>query len=85
VYQQDIFVGCGLRLDEVSGFGDPVVKKLLVNESVLLGRENVLANRQVVRVGVNELETQHSQVEPSRTLRNRTIGAQLTTGVVPIG
>ena len=59
VDQQNVQVGRGLRFEKIAGLGDAGRDQPIVNATVFFGREDVVADGQVVSVAVDELERQH--------------------------
>ncbi len=59
VYEQDVLVGSRLGFQEVRGLGNAACEQTVVDEPVLLGREDVSPDGQVVAVAVDELEEEH--------------------------
>ena len=59
VHQQDVLIGCRLRLEKIARLRDAVGDQTVMNAPVLFSREDVLADRQVIIVAVDELEREH--------------------------
>jgi hypothetical protein len=59
VDQPDVIVGCRLRLYKIVHVRDAGAQQILVDHPVFLGRKNVFADRQVIRVTVDKPEGQH--------------------------
>ena len=59
VDQQNVLVGGGLRFQEIRVVGDAADDQLVADAAVFLGREDVLPDREVIGVTVDELEGEH--------------------------
>jgi hypothetical protein len=60
VNTQDIVIGGGLWLDEIGRLGEALGDQAIVNETVLTGGEDVIAEIEIVTRVVNELEPEHA-------------------------
>jgi len=63
VNQGDIVVGSGGGLDQVVGSRDPLAQQSLLDQPVFYGWEHVIAEVQIVLVGVNELHSGSSRLQ----------------------
>ena len=59
VHEKNVEVGRGCRFQEVGGVGDAGRNQAVVNAPVFLGREDVVADGQVIGVAVDEFEGEH--------------------------
>jgi hypothetical protein len=60
VDEEDVLIGCGLRFEEVIRVGDASGDEAVADAAIFFGREDVVADGEVVRVAVDELEGEHS-------------------------
>jgi len=59
VDEEDVFVLGGLGCEKVIGLGGFRFQQTLADAAVFLGREDVLANGQVIAVAIDEFEREH--------------------------
>ena len=60
MHEQDVLIGSWFRFQKVVGFGDPARQQAFADFPVFLCREDMLADRQIVAVAVDQLEGKHA-------------------------
>ena len=81
VYEQNVLIGGGLRLEKIRRLGDARGDQAIANAAIFFGGEDMRADREVVGVAVDELEGQHERALRSyRRLNSDTLDVILNGG-----
>lgn len=59
MYQKNVEVGCRQGFEKITALGDAGRDQPIMNAPIFFGREDMLADRQVVCVAINKLKGQH--------------------------